>query len=308
VTLAVITPSYRNDWPLFVDLHQSVLLHTQESVKHYVIVPDADVQLFSQASGPRCVLIPEETLYPRHYRPAPTANRVLHLLPRIPPWARVAALNIKRPFRPVRGWVIQQALKMEACRRIAADITFTLMLDSDVVLIRPVTEATLSNKGRPRLYRLPGAVDGHLPQHMQWHVVSRKLLGLPPPDFPAPDYVSSFTVWDPSILRALLARIELVTNEHWMDAVTSQRNFSEWTIYGVFADEFMKETIDSSTGSSLCHSYWGLIPLNAATAAEFVAGTDLNDVAILIQSKSRTPIAVRRTALSSFTSLASNGR
>jgi Family of unknown function (DUF6492) len=298
MTLAVITPSYRNDWPLFVDLHQSVLRNTPESVKHYVIVPNADVQLFSQAAGPRCIIIPEETLYPRHYRPAPAANRILHLLPRIPLSARVAALNIKRPFHPVRGWVMQQALKMEACRRIAADIT--LMLDSDVVLIRPVTQATLSNEGRPRLYRLPGAVGVHLPQHMQWHVVSRKLLGLPPPDLPAPDYVSSFTVWDPYILRALLARIELVTSEHWMDAVTAQRNFSEWTIYGVFADELMKDRIGSAAESSLCHSYWGVIPLNAASAEEFVAGTGQNDVAILIQSKSRTPIAVRRAALSSF--------
>jgi hypothetical protein len=295
--LAVITPSYRNDWPLFVDMHQSVLRHTPESVKHYVIVPNTDVQLFSQAAGPRCVIIPEETLYPRHYRPAPIANRILHRLPRIPLSARVAALNIKHPFHPVRGWVMQQALKMAACCRIAADIT--LMLDSDVVLIRPVTEATLCDEGRPLLYRLPGAVDVRLPQHMKWHIVSRKLLGLPPPDFPAPDYVSSFTVWDPYIIRALLARIERVTNGHWMDAVTAQRDFSEWTIYGVFADEFMKGRIGSVTESSLCHSYWGPTPLNAASAAEFVSGTGSNDLAILIQSKSRTPIAVRRAALSS---------
>jgi hypothetical protein len=91
-----------------------------------------------------------------------------------------------------------------------------------------------------------------------------------------------------------------MTNEYWMDAVTAQRNFSEWTIYGVFADEFMKDMIGSATSSSLCHSYWGKVPLDAESAAEFVEGTGPNDVAIHIQSKSCTPVAVKRAALNSF--------
>src|SRR6266403_2636937 len=135
MTLAVITPSYRNDWPLFKDLHESVLLHTQDSVQHYVIVPDADFQLFSQIAGPRCVVISEEALYPPHFRSvSSTVNRVLKLLPRVPSHARIAAINLKRPFHPVRGWIMQQALKMEMCRRVDAEVL--LVLDSDVVLIR----------------------------------------------------------------------------------------------------------------------------------------------------------------------------
>ena len=298
MTLAVITPSYRNDWPLFIDLHKSVLLHTQESVKHYVIVPDIDVQFFSQVTGPRCVVVPEESLYPRHYRSVPTVNRMLHFLPRIPSSARIAALNLKRPFHPIRGWVMQQALKMEACCRADADVL--LLLDSDVVLVRRVTATTLSQEGRARFYRRPRAVDAHLPRHVQWHAVSRRLLGLPPPRLPAPDYVSSFSVWDPHVLRALLAQIERVTSRHWMDAVTAQPTFSEWTLYGVFADEIMKHVVGTATESSLCHSYWDPIPLTAERAAEFVASTGPDDVAILIQSKSQTPIAVRRAALHSF--------
>jgi hypothetical protein len=298
MTLAVITPSYRNDWPLFTDLHQSVLLHTDDSVKHYVVVPDTDVQLFSQLAGPRCVVLPEETLYPRHYRPVPAVNRVLHHLPRIPSSARVAALNLKRPFRPVRGWVMQQALKLEACRRVEADIL--LLLDSDVLLVRQVTAETLSSKGHPRFYRLPGAVDSSLPRHVQWHEVSRHLLGLPPPELPAPDYVSSFSVWDPAVLRAMIQRIEQVTGRHWMDAVTAQPTFSEWTLYGVFADEFVLDIADAATELSLCHSYWDTIPLTTERAADFVAGIGAADVAVLIQSKSGTPLGVRRAALRAF--------
>lgn len=300
MTLAVITPSYRNDWSLFIHLHESVLLHTHKSVKHYVIVPGTDVRLFSQLAGPRCVVIPEESLYLRHYRPVRAVNRVLNLLPSVPSYARIAALNLKRPLHPIRGWIMQQAIKMEACRRVDADVL--LLLDSDVALIRQVTASTLSQEGRARFYRCPGAVDARLPRHVQWHAVSRKLLGLPPARLPAPDYVSSFMVWDQHVLHALLARIEWVTGQPWMDAVTNQRTFSEWTLYGVFVDEFMSNAVGPATDLSLCRSYWDPIPLTAERAAELVASIGPDDVAILIQSKSRTPMAVRRAALRSFDS------
>jgi Family of unknown function (DUF6492) len=295
MTLAVITPSYRNDWPLFTDLHQSVLLHTDESVKHYVVVPDADMRLFSQVAGPRCVVLAEESLYPHHYRSVRAVNRLMHFMPRIPPSARIAAVNLKRPFRPVRGWVMQQALKMEACRRIDADIL--LLLDSDVLLVKPVTAAILCSGGRPRFYRRPAAVDSNLPRHIQWHAVSRKLLGLPAMKLPAPDYVSSFNVWDPEVLRAMLGQVERVTGRHWMDAVTSQPSFSEWTLYGVYVEEFVPLVADSASELSLCHSYWDPIPLTPERATEFVTSVGPDDVAILIQSKSRTPLTVRHEAM-----------
>lgn len=296
--LAVITPSYEYDWPLFKELHESVLLHTEDTVQHYVIVPDKDVRLFSQIAGPRCILIAEEALYPAHFRSARTINRVLNRLPRISPHGRIAAINLKRPLHPIRGWIMQQAIKMEMCRRADADIL--LLADSDVVLIRKVTAATLSRQGRPRLYRLPGAVDARLPWHVQFHAVSRQLLGLPPPQLPTPDYISSFAVWDPNIFRTMLDRIERVTGRYWMDAVTALATFSEWTLYGVFVDAFVKDVADFASESSLCHCYWDPVPLTAERAAEFVASVRPDDVAVLIQSKSRTPLAVRQAALRTF--------
>ena len=107
--------------------------------------------------------------------------------------------------------------------------------------MKPVTAAILCSGGRPRFYRRPAAVDSNLPRHIQWHAVSRKLLGLPAMKLPAPDYVSSFNVWDPEVLRAMLGQVERVTGRHWMDAVTSQPSFSEWTLYGVYVDEFVPD-------------------------------------------------------------------
>jgi hypothetical protein len=259
------------------------------------VVPSGDVDLFTAMAGPRCIVVPEESLYSAHYRSARVVNRMLRPLPRVPSHARIAAINTKHPLRPIRGWVMQQALKMELSRQLNVDMV--LLIDSDVELVRPLNETMLRRGGRAMLYKRPGAVDISLPRHMQWHAVARRLLGLPPAQFPAPDYVTSFCVWEPRVLRAMLARIEQVTARPWMDAVTGQRTFSEWTLYGVFAEEVMKYEEEALTESSLCHSYWGTVPLTIESAADFLSDIDPDDVAILIQSKTQTSRTVRRAAI-----------
>jgi hypothetical protein len=295
MSLALVTPSYRNDVELFADLHHSVMRFTDESVMHYVIVPKADVELFSSFAGPRCILVPEESLYPRHYKPIRGVDNFMRLLPRVPAHARIAAINTKDRFRPIRGWMMQQVLKLELCHRLSADMI--LLVDSDVELVRPITEASFCLDGRARLYRRPGAIDSRLPQHVEWIKVSRLLLGLPSAQFPAPDYVSSLCVWEPRLVRAMVARVEKVTGMHWMDAIVRQRTFSEWILYGVFAEEIMNYGEAALTDSSLCHSYWGTIPLTIENAAAFGSCMGRDDVAVLIQSKTRTSRDARQAAI-----------
>src|SRR5262249_6131883 len=158
---------------------------------------------------------------------------------------------------------------------------------SDVELVRPISEATLTSAGYPMLYRRPDAVDDRLPVHMEWHAVSRSLLGLPSAQFPAADYVSSFCVWEPAVLQALVDRIETISGRDWMDVVTAQRSFSEWTLYGVYAENFVEHSRSAMTDESLCHSYWDQTPLLPAEAPGFMERIGPRDVAILIQSKSR---------------------
>jgi hypothetical protein len=300
MSLAVVTPSYRHDAELFGDLHSSVLRLTDESVMHYVVVPAADVELFKGIVGKRGVVIAEESLYPSHYKAIRGVNPVVRFLPFVPAHARIAAVNIKNLRRPIRGWMMQQLLKLEFCRQLQVDTV--LLVDSDVELVRPINEATFRNGERARLYRCLNTVDDSMPVHMEWIKTSRDLLGLPEGQFPASEYVSSLCVWEPKVVQALLARIEQVTGLQWMDAITAQRTFSEWTLYGVFAEEVMKYPESDLTESSLCLSYWGHSsgdnpPLTLAGAMEFVSHLKVDDVAVLIQSKTRTPRTIRRVAL-----------
>lgn len=280
-TMAVVTPTYAPDYDLFCDLHRSVLAFTESSVVHYAITPARDMPLFSRLAGPRLVVWPESEVLPRRVVPVPSSNV----------W-----LNLRRPLPPIRSWVVQQILKLAVAARMGADVV--VMVDSDVLLIRPLRGADLVVNGAARFYRLPGAVDARLPRHLSWHAGARKMLGLPSAPAPYSDYVTSFNVWDPRIVRHLQNHVAGVNGQHWVDCVGAQIHFSEWTLYGVFVDEVLGESARANVSDeTLCHSYWDPVPLDEDAARAFVGGLTDRHRAIMISAKSKTPLDVRRAAL-----------
>lgn len=285
-TLTVITPSFGPDFELCAALHASVLAHSPESVHHHIIVPPRDVPLFRQLGGPRTRIQAETDFLPRSFRPLPSLN---------------LSVNIRRPFPPLRGWILQQIIKLAAAARADADVA--LLVDSDIEFIRPFTAETFRRDGVVRFYRKPDEIDGRLPRHVIWHRRSRTLLGLPPMPPPYPDYVSSLMAWDPVIVRELLDAVESATGRPWADAIGRQLHFSEWTLYGVFVDEVLGGTPYSvGTEDPLCHAYWDEVPLDDRTMRDFLATTGPDDVAVMVSAKSRTPMSVRKAGFAHFAS------
>jgi hypothetical protein len=298
-SIAIVTPTYAPDYELCADLCKSMLKFTADSVVHYLIVPPADVELFKSLRGPRCVVLAANEFLPkRMIWVPPWVNQVIRFAWRNRLSANLVALNPIRPFPPVRGWIMQQILKLAAATRLDADIL--LLVDSDVQFVRPITVDTLVQNGRLRQYRNK-LVSELVPGHVAWHKTARELLGLPAPRLPLADYVSALNVWDRSVVLALLERIERITRQHWIDALGGQRTFSEHILYGVFVDEVLGPSANTFvTTSSLCHSYWDTSPLDEASAAMFLRSLSADDVAILIQSKSGTPLEIRRSAFARF--------
>jgi Family of unknown function (DUF6492) len=285
VELAVITPSYAPDFELCRDLNESVLRRTDSTVTHYVITPRRDLSLFSVLRGPRTEVLAVDEVMPRRMMAVPWANY----------W-----VNMRCPGPPIRGWMMQQLVKLQAATRISADRF--LLVDSDVRFVRDVSAATFCRDGRLLFYRLAAGVHADMPRHVIWHDVARKLLGLPAEQLPLPDYVSAFNVWDRDTVLALRDRIERVTGQRWLDAIGRQLHFSEFILYGVFVDKVLGEQAPvEPTDSMMCHSCWNSLPLTLPEAERFVGGLPPDDVAIMISAKSGTPLDVRRKALATIT-------
>lgn len=278
--MVVVTPTYAADFELFSDLHQSVLRWFPADVRHVAVVNESDLGLFRQFEGPRCLVIGVRDVLPRSVLRLPFCNL----------W-----MNLRCPVPPLRGWIIQQLVKLAVASQLSERII--VLADSDLVFIRPVTLSNFAPGGRARLYRLDDGVHEGLPRHLRWHTVAHKLLGLPPaPPPPLPDYVSSLNTWDRDIVTRMHHQIERTTGRRWIEAVGRELHFSEWTFYGVYADQYERAEHVTLTGASLCHSYWDPVPLTAEQAVGWISTAQPHDVAYMISAKSRTPMPVRRAA------------
>jgi hypothetical protein len=275
--LAVLTPCFRGDAELFADLHQSVLDNTGPKMVHYVVVPPSDEHLFRHYDGPRCRVWTHRDLVPRHFLSVPNLSGL--------------TLNLRRPWPPVRGWVVQQLMKIAGTARI--DARAVLIVDSDAVLMREPALDELVHDGRVGHFREDNAITADMERHVLWHNVARRLLGLPGTvSAPLPDYVSPICVWDPAVVRAMMTRIAVTTRRPWLDAVAAELHVSEFVIYGVFVDEVVGGTVplDGLT----CHNYYQRHPLEAADGPAFAARMPSTALGAMISSHSGTSADARR--------------
>lgn len=286
-TLAILTPSYRPDLEGFRRLHQSVRRHTDADVLHHVIVPDRDAELFRAIGSDRLVVWTYRQVLPPHLIPT---GRVAAVMQRIPGWPasiNCAAINRYSPWKPVRGWVLQQIVKM--CMVDLVDATIFLNIDSDVVLVRPITAGHFLEGDTVRLYAWEDAIRPDTGHH-RWVETAHALLGLPwDAKDHYPDHIAGLVSWDTRLLRRCLDRVEEVTGKPWAAAVGEQLHFSEDILYGTFVRSF-GEAQDRShqRETTLCHSYWEPEALTAHDVDGFVSKFTEEHRAVHIQSNTDT--------------------
>ena len=281
-SINVITPSYRPDLELCADLHDSVLAHLPPGTQHQVIVPRSDMAAFSRVLGSSAQVHDVGAFLPS----------TLHKLPRANAW-----LESRRPWPPVRGWVAQQLVKLEAAARSHADLV--LLVDSDLVFVRPVGASMFMAADQPFVYRAPDAIHAGMPRHVTWHRVARELLGLPASvGPPLPDYVCWPGVWEPRLVRAMLTRVEQVAGRPWARTIGSQLHFSEMILYGVYVDEVLPpDQRPSATQDMRCRHHSEERSLTETEIAAMVGELAAGDVAVMISARSGTDLEARRRVL-----------
>ena len=77
--LAVITKSYAPDFELCAALNRSVLDNSSDTVRHQIVVPRSDLNLFGRLAGPRTDIRCEADFLPRTFLSVPFSNITINL-------------------------------------------------------------------------------------------------------------------------------------------------------------------------------------------------------------------------------------
>src|SRR4030088_124349 len=283
--VALLTPTYGRDLELCTLLCESVDRHVTSYAKHYLLVPDCDMPLFAHLASERRIVLPPSPFLPGWLRPLP---RIIQRKRRQFWWSFRA--------KPVSGWHVQQFLK------IAATITLPYqrycILDSDVVFFRDFDLSRFEYPNPIPLLNMVNEVTADQPRHSRWVETSHRLLGLPTPPLPASDFIGHIIFWDQQTVAAMASKIEAVTGFDWIEALCRTQEFSEYMLYGYFAQNDARFSgRHSLTSSTPCVSYWDSPRLGQGELNQLLRRADQDDVAFSVASFSGTRVEITRAAI-----------
>jgi hypothetical protein len=272
-SVVFVTPSYRLDRDRCALLNRS-LEACAPSFEHLIVVDRGDLPAFRPLQNHRTTVLAKEEILPVWVHRLDTLRIGL----RSNVWVQAGG-------RPIRGWLLQQLVKLAIVERLTADVV--VHADSDVVLLRPFTsDSVVDAEGRVRLYAAPDQIDERLPYHVRWHRSAEALLGVERAHLPAPDFISSLVPWRRENAVALLDHVEQTTGRHWLRALAAARDVSEYTLYGRFAQDVMGANgMQYVAPSPLCADYYKRSALSVHELIGFLDQVGDEAIAVSLTAK-----------------------
>jgi hypothetical protein len=266
LSFAICTVSYAPDFERCALLARSIQRFVAPPVTHYIVVERRDLNLFRRMEGLRTRILAKEEFLPWWVRQLPLGRRW---------WVSLKTL-------PVRGWILQQAVKLALSEVVSEDVL--VLIDSEVVFVRPFFLGSFVRDGLVRLYRVPG--DARLASQAAWHRTALRLVGLPPSDYSGARYIDQPITWRRENVLALWKHLEQVSGRPWIETILRQVRLSEFILYGVFVDRILAgQSGHYEDPVSVSHSYWGERPMSDRQLRQFLAEIRPEHVAVMISGK-----------------------
>lgn len=271
-SVAFVTVSYGPDRDRCALLSRS-LDALAPSVAHWIVVDTADRDRFAGLANARTTVITTEDILPVWLRRLNMRKVGLR-----------SNLWVQARGKPIRGWLVQQLVKLAVAEELSADVL--VHADSDVVLVRPFDVSSLVDAvGRVRLFLRPDAIDAGLPGHVRWHRNAERLLRIAPGRVPLPDLITSLVPWRRDNAVALLRHVERTTGRHWLRAIAGAWDVSEYILYGRFVTDVLSSSGQFTTASSLCRDYWSHAPLSGTELERLLDAVEDDQIAVSITAR-----------------------
>lgn len=261
----LVTVTYAGDLERFERLCASID-KTMPDVTHYVLVDGVDYDAFANMRSAKRQIIATDTVLPQLKYFSFRGKRY---------WLSLFGAI-------VRPWIFQQLIKIKFVSERSEDMA--IVVDSDAIFIRPITEQHLYQDGKAALYHAPGAANQ--PSHQKWHIAAAKALKIKAQNYFGSDYISTAVPWKPAVVKSMIAHIENNHVRPWYAVLASYFRFSEYIIYGVYNSHVSGEHQEQlyRTTKELCHCSWHYDLSDSHQLDKFVDDLHDHHVAVLVQS------------------------
>lgn len=284
-SFAVITPSYAPDFERCRLLSWSIQKFVSPSVTHYIIVDQQDQKRFGQLAGPKTEIITKESILPWWIKRLPLGQ------------SKNVWLSLKS--MPIRGWLIQQIIKIAIAEYLTEDVL--LFADSDVAFVRSFDIQNFVRGDQIRLLCAPPLKHSNSSK-TNWQESANQLLGLPPSELPKFNYVSQLITWKRENVLKLHQHLEAISGRGWIETLCRSWDLSEYLLYGVFVDQVLKAQAGHySDSSSICHCRWSPVPMTDQKLQDFFAKIPPEKVAVMITAKAGIPASRYESLLKGVT-------
>jgi hypothetical protein len=231
---------------------------------HYLIVDRRDQRAFAHLQRGKTQIIESEEIL---------GNWIFRSPGRKGYWLSAKAL-------PVRGWIIQQILKIGIVDFIRERTL--VFCDSDTAFFRSFERDALLINGKVGLLDVDSTADTR-----RWTTTARHLLGLDDHGAEFRNHIGNMICWNRETIGALRQRIESRTGLKWQVALARTLSFSEYMLYGVFVREALGyNAVDHAPSSvPLVKPSWNVSLTTDSALAGFFSSFDPRTVAVMIHSK-----------------------
>ncbi|MEE4660635.1 MAG: DUF6492 family protein [Halieaceae bacterium] len=235
----LITPTHAPDLERCRLLVRSAAQHLSGVDAHLLLIDEAEWHLFAPLVSDTVQLVTKESLLPWWVRRNPLSSRW---------WLTLKSL-------PVRGWIMQQVIKLAIAEQFQADIL--LFADSDMVFIKPFSPEHIISGNRVRHFRAERGPNQYRDRRYQnWYRFAGNVCGVQDPQTISGSYIAQLNSWRHENVIELYRLLEQ-RGTHWMTRVMRCLDFSEFVLYGAFVDHVLGDFSGHYTDTEqLCHSSW----------------------------------------------------
>ncbi len=235
----LITPTHAPDLERCRLLTRSAQRHLSGVEAHLLLIDEAERELFQPLVSSTVHLITKESLLPWWVRRNPLSSRW---------WLSLKSL-------PVRGWIMQQVIKLAIAEQFQADVL--LFADSDMVFVKPFSPGHIISDGRVRHFRAErGPMQYTDRRYRNWYRFAANVCQVDNPDDISGSYIAQLNSWRHENVIELYRTLE-TNGGQWMTRAMRCLDFSEFVLYGAFVDHVLGDLSDHyEDPHQLCHSSW----------------------------------------------------